>query len=182
MKKKTIKAIFTIAIIAGATSVAAANVPRTIFSPDPAYSIGNLLFADTLAMNESKSITVRANEPWNYTGIKAIEGQKYRFTVASPGWNNGLKETDADGYNDTGPYGNTRRHIDYKTMALVVEFHSQNANPITYTGRKILVGKGPREWKASVTGYMVAFGNDCLSCYADNSRVVTLTIKRIPAS
>lgn len=182
MKRITIKVAFTIAIIAGATSVVAANVPGTIFSPDPAYSMGNLIFADTLAMNESKSVTVRANEPYNYTGIKAIEGQKYRFTVASPGWNNGFKETDADGYNDTGPYASSRRHHDYKTMALVVELFSQDRNPAAYMGRKLLIGKGPREWKASVTGYMIALANDCLSCYADNTRVVTLTIKRIPAS
>jgi len=137
---------------------------------------------DTLTLNESKSITVRANEPYNYTGIKAIDGQRYRFSVGSPEWNNGLKETNAGGYNDTGPYANTRRHLDYKTMALVVEFFNSDRNPAAYSGKKILIGLGPREWTATTTGYMVALANDCLVCYADNSRVVTLTIKRISAS
>jgi hypothetical protein len=169
-------------ILVGAVSAIQASVPRTVFVEESAYSLGNFFFMDTLALNESKSITVRANEPYNYTGIKAIEGQRYRFTVASPAWNNGVKETDAGGYNDSGPYANTRRHLDYKTMALVVEFHSQNRNPVAYMGRKMLIGLGPREWTASVTGYMVALANDCLACYADNTRVVTLTIKRISAS
>ncbi len=181
MNKNILNTIFAALFLASASSMGAANVPHTIFASDPAYSMSNVLFADTLALNESKTFSVRANEPYNYTGIKAIEGHKYKFTVASPGWNNGLKETDAGGYNDTGPYANTRRHMDYKTMALVVEFHSSDRNPLAYIGRKMLIGLGPREWKASVTGYMVALANDCLPCYADNTRVVTLTIKRIPA-
>ncbi|MGQ0542258.1 MAG: hypothetical protein ACT4O9_10485 [Blastocatellia bacterium] len=181
MNKNILRTLLATVFIASAAAIGSANVPQTIFAPDPAYSTGNLIFADTLAMNESKTISVKANEPYNYTGIKAIEGQKYKFTVASPGWNNGFKETDADGYNDTGPYANTRRHTQYKTMALVVEFFSQDRNPLAYMNRKMLIGLGPREWKASVTGYMVALANDCMSCYADNSRVVTLTVKRIPA-
>lgn len=169
-------------VMAGAFSAVEARVPQTIFVDNSGSVLNNLILMDTLALNESRSMTVRANEPWNYTGIKAIEGQKYRFTVSSPGWNNGLKETDAGGYNDTGPYANTRRHLDYKTMALVIEFFSSDRNPAAYMQRKLLVGLGPREWKASLTGYMVALANDCLPCYVDNSRVVTLTIKRIPAS
>jgi hypothetical protein len=171
--------VFVASVSAFTTTIAAANVPQTIFAEG--NLLGSTIFADTLALNESKSFTVRANDPYNYTHIKAITGQRYRFTVASPAWNNGLKETDAGGYNDTGPYANTRRHLDYKTMALVVELHNSAENPLSYFGRKLLVGLGPREWTASVTGYMVAFANDCLPCYADNSRVVTLTIRRIPA-
>lgn len=173
--------IFSLLAALGAVTAVQARTPQTIFV-DQSNSLSNFIFMETLDLNESKSFTIRANEPYNYTGIKAIEGQKYRFTVSSPAWNNGLKETDAGGYNDTGPYANTRRHLDYKTMALVVEFFSSDRNPAAYMQRKLLVGMGPREWTASLTGYMVALANDCLVCYADNSRVVTLTIKRIPAS
>lgn len=166
-------------VVAGAFSAVEASVPHTIFVDNRGSALNNLIFMDTLALNQSKSFTVRANEPYNYTHIKAITGQRYKFTVSSPGWNNGLKETDAGGYNDSGPYGNTRRHLDYKTMALVVEIHGSDGNPLSYSGKKLLIGLGPREWTASATGYMVALANDCLPCYADNSRVVTLTIKRI---
>jgi hypothetical protein len=173
--------LLAVVFLTVATTASLANVPRTILSTDPANMLGNLLFADTLDLNESKSFTIKANEPYNFTHIKAVVGQKYRFTVASPAWNNGFKETDAGGYNSTEPYANTRRHLDYKMMALVVELHNSDENPLSYSGRKLLVGLGPREWTASVGGYMVAFANDCLPCYADNTRVVTLTIKRIAA-
>ena len=181
VKLFTLISMLVLLTIGSASTQVRAMIGENIFLNNNGHLTNNFIFFDTLALNESKSFTIRANEPYNYTHIKAINGQRYRFTVSSPAWNNGLKETDAGGYNDTGPYGNSRRHLDYKTMALVVELHDSDQNPLSYSGRKLLIGLGPREWTASVTGYMVAFANDCLACYVDNSRVVTLTIKRIAA-
>jgi hypothetical protein len=132
-----------------------------------------------LAVGETRTMTIRANEPYNYTHIRLVEGKKYKFTVGSPEWNNGLKLTDAGGYDDRGPYASMRRHLAYKSMALVGEIHAQDRNPLTWSGKKFLIGLGRDSYTAAATGYLVAFANDCLSCYVDNTRVVTLTVKRI---
>jgi len=142
--------------------------------------------ASNLAVNESKTVTVRANEPSNDSNIYLSKGQKYKFTVGSPAWNNGSKETDAGGYTCSGDYlCETRRHPDYKLMALVGEIHAPKtiAHPwdmgVIYTGYKFLIGLGRATYTVPVSGWLVTFANDCLACYVDNSRVVTLTVTRI---
>lgn len=164
--------LFVLSFAIGTTNLFAGEFN---FGATPIWS--NYL-ADTLSAGESKTVTVRANEPYNYTNIKLLEGKKYKFTVASPEWNNGTKVTTAAGYNSDASYANTRRHTDYKMMALVGEIFSQNNNPLAWTGKKFLIGAGRDSYTAAATGYLITFANDCLPCYADNSRVVTLTVKR----
>ncbi len=143
------------------------------------YEIGTPYFADDLDVGESKEVTIRANDPYNFTHIYLRKDKKYKFTIGSPAWNNGVKETDAGGYNSSAPYASTRRHTEYKMMALVGEIFSDDNNMIAYTGTKLLIGLGRASYTAPRSGYLVAFANDCLPCYVDNSRVVTLTVKRL---
>jgi hypothetical protein len=137
-------------------------------------------FADTLDVGESKTKTIHANERYNWTGVKLIEGQTYKFTVGSPEWNNNIKETNAEGYPDREniplPHG-PRRFPAYNWMALLGSLYTYQ-DKYSYTGKTIIIGLG-RTWKATKTGFMSGFANDCEECYGDNSRVVTLTIKRI---
>lgn len=77
-------------------------------------------------------MTVKAKEPYNYTGIYLRQGQKFGFSVASPEWNNGSRETTANGYEGT-LLDAARRHPDLKMMALVGEIFSRNNNPLAYT-------------------------------------------------
>lgn len=137
---------------------------------------------DTLALNASKSVTIRANEPYNWTGVKLVSGKVYKFTVGSPEWNNGVKETDAEGYPDlqNPPWNKLYgppRFQSYNWMALVGSLYTYQ-DKYSYTGTSLLIAKG-RTWRATKTGYLAAFANDCKDCYEDNSRVVTLTIKRV---
>jgi len=132
-----------------------------------------------LSVGESVTKTIHADDPYNYTHIYLRKDKKYKFTVDSPAWNNGIKETDAGGYTSYEPYAGTRRHTDYKMMALVGEIFSDDNNKFSYTGTKFLIGLGRASYTVSKSGYLVAFANDCLACYADNSRVVTLTVKRL---
>jgi hypothetical protein len=139
---------------------------------------------DALSLNESKTVTVYASKPFNKAGIKLVAGKKYRFTVASPEWNNGSRETTAAGYTDSNPY---KRWDEYKLMELIGEIYNDNGS---FTGTKFRIGMG-RDYTAAATGVLVTAANDCRVivfyfdsttvplCYVDNSRVVTLTVKRI---
>jgi hypothetical protein len=135
--------------------------------------------AETLSVGESKTVTVRAADRDTITHIYVQKDKIYKFTVASPGWNNGPIETTAAGYADTSPLAVFVRHKNYNTMALVGEIWSVDDAPNTYTGTAFLIGMG-RTWTASRSGFLAAIANDCptILCYSDNSRVVTLTIKR----
>jgi hypothetical protein len=127
-----------------------------------------------LKPGESKTVTVYANKAWNRTNIWVSEGMKYKFTVGSPEWNNGTKETTAAGYDSSSP----RRHPDAKLMELVADL-SLTEGGSAYTGMYVRIGMGRSSWTPPISGWLVAFANDCEPCYGDNSRVVTLTIKRI---
>ncbi|MGQ0542257.1 MAG: hypothetical protein ACT4O9_10480 [Blastocatellia bacterium] len=137
------------------------------------------VFAETLNVGESRTKTIRADLKFNWTGVKLINGQTYKFIVGSPEWNNGVKETDAEGYegNIVFPGTGERRYPNYRWMALVGALFTYD-DQYSYTGKSFLIAKG-RTWKATKTGVLAAFANDCAECYNDNSRVVTLTIKRV---
>jgi hypothetical protein len=134
------------------------------------------LLPGELEVGQSKTRSIKAKELYNYTGIYMRQGQKFEFSVASPAWNNGSRETTANGYEasilDAG-----RRHGDLKMMALVGEIFSQNNNPLAYTGTYFRIGTS-RTWTATKTGFLVALANDCMTCYGDNSRIVELTVRR----
>jgi hypothetical protein len=136
-------------------------------------------FAETLAVGESKTVTVHAADRDTMTHIFVQKDKTYKFTVGSPGWNNGPIETTAAGYPDSSPLAAFVRHKNYNTMALVGEIWSVDDSPNSYTNTSFLIGMG-RTWTASRSGFLVAIANDCptILCYSDNSRVVTLTIKR----
>jgi len=140
----------------------------------------NYLVDETLSVNESKTKTIYANKPYNWVSVKLIEGQTYKFTVGSPEWNNSIKQTTAEGYPDSqnppNPYG-PRRFPAYNWMELVGSLYTHQ-DKYSYTGKSFVIGMG-RTWKATKTGFVAAFANDCENCYEDNSRVVTLTIKRV---
>jgi hypothetical protein len=139
-------------------------------------------FADDLAVGESKTKTIYANKLYNWTSVKLIEGQTYKFSVGSPEWNNGVRQTTAEGYSDdANPLSLSpnykRRFPSYNWMALVGSLYTYQ-DKYSYTGKSFVIGMG-RTWKATKTGFVAAFANDCEGCYDDNSRVVTLTIKRV---
>lgn len=174
-KNNLVTKIAMLSVVMFAVGVSNLFAGELMFVPTPVWS--NYL-VDTLGEGDSKTVTIRANESHNYTDIRLVEGRKYKFTVASPEWNNGSKETTAAGYNTDAPYANMRRHPEYRMMELVGELFSQNGNPLAYTGKAFKIGMG-REYTAAVSGWLIAFANDCLPCYVDNSRVVTLTVKRL---
>jgi hypothetical protein len=167
--------------IAGSTERKGAVVLATVMLCTSS-SIG--LAQNALSLNESKTVTVYAKTPFNKSGIKLVAGKRYRFTVGSPEWNNGSRETTANGYNDSNPY---KRWDEYRLMELIGEIYNEDGS---FTGKHFRIGMG-REYTAASTGLLVTAANDCRvvlfyfpetavpACYVDNSRVVTLTVKRI---
>ena len=132
-----------------------------------------------LAVGQSKTMNIKANKAHNLTGIFMRNNQRFKFSVTSPGWNNGNRQTTAAGYNGSLADG-CRRHVDLRMMALVGEVFQQN-NALSYTGTHFGIGLS-QTWRATRSGFLVAFANDCLfplPFYGDNSGLVTLTVKRL---
>ncbi len=150
---------------------------NTMYPTECACSTLQTLHPNELEVGQSKTKNVKAKEAYNYMNIYIRQGQKFEFSTESPEWNNGDRETTANGYE-----GNVldigRRHADLKVMALVGEIFNENNNPLAYSGTYLRIGTS-RTWTATKTGFLVTFANDCLACYGDNSRIVTLTVKRI---
>lgn len=136
----------------------------------------NGLAPGELAVGQSRTVTIHANEVYNLTNIYMRSGQTFQFTTASPAWQNGSRNTDAGGYSSDSFFDNARRRP-VKMMALVGEIFAQNSpGPSAIDWYKLGLH---RTLTLDETGYLIAFANDCLLCYGDNSGVVTLTVKRI---
>lgn len=155
-----------------------AMVAALIVATYPGDGVSQVATPKSLMLQETRTATLEANRPYNFTGIRIEAGRDYQFTVASPAWNDGVLVTDAAGYTSAASTAQLRRHPDYKLMALVGEIFTSNSDPASSTGARFLIGLG-RSWKATHSGYLVAYANDCMVCYENNSRVVTLTVKRI---
>lgn len=104
------------------------------------------------------------------------QGQKFEFTTTSPGWKNGSTETNCNGY-PGGILDTARRHPDINVMALTGELFNGN-NTTSYSGRYFRIGCGKTTITMPQSGYLVNFANDTLGTYSDNSRIVTLTVRR----
>ena len=114
---KKMSMLFLALFLMGSTNLFARDFQ--IVSSEFNQSWTNHLFADTLEVNESKTKTIHANEPYNWTNVKLIDGQTYRFTVGSPAWNNAGVVTDAEGYSHHGIFAPPRRFPSHNWMALV---------------------------------------------------------------
>jgi hypothetical protein len=171
-----ISSLFVLWLVFGSASVwAGENFDiNSLFPLKNSYSeLDHFLRDGALKVGASKTVTVYANRANNHTGIYISLGMRFKFTVGSPEWNNGSKETTAAGYDSPSP----RRHPGAKLMELVADITATNGG--SYIGEYAHIGMGDSSWRAEGTGYLNAFANDCLPCYDDNSRVVTLTIKRL---
>jgi hypothetical protein len=65
-------------------------------------------------------------------------------------------------------------------MALVgALYQNNNQDQGHMQDTAFLIGTGRDSWKPLRSGWIAVYANDCWGCYGDNSRVVTLTVKRI---
>lgn len=135
-----------------------------------------------LEVNESRTFTIYANKTYNWinvgSGVDLFSGPKYRLTVGSREWNNGSRETTAAGYTDSLTLLKPR-FPQYKWMALVGALYTENKLDRGHIAdTQFLIGNGRDSWVPFRSGWIAVYANDCFGCYGDNSRVVTLTIKR----
>jgi hypothetical protein len=135
----------------------------------PVFSV----FPGELGVGQSVTVNISANNTHNLTGIFMRNSQTFRFTTASPEWNNGSRETNCNGY----PGSILDRHGDINEMALTGELFEQN-NSSRYTGHYFRIGFGTRTHTVTKTGFLICFANDIITAYGDNSRVVRLTVTR----
>lgn len=135
----------------------------------------SLLAVGELEIGEVRTKSIYANKEYNYTSAYLREGQKFEFTTESIEWNNGSRETTCNGY----PGGLTdilRRHNDLNMMVLTGEIFDKLTSD--YSGTYFKIGCS-KTYTATKSGFLVVFANDMLGFYGDNSRLVTLHIKRI---
>lgn len=150
------------------------NAINSMYPEDRTCTPLTVMMSGELNVGESKTLSVYANKEYNYTGVYMRDGQKFSFTTASPAWNNGSRETDCDGYTP-GPTDGLRRYGN-NMFAMIGEIFRQN-NKDNFTGKSVKIGCG-RTWTATASGYFMVFANDMFGGYGDNSRIVTLTIRR----
>lgn len=133
--------------------------------------------ASKLAVNETKSIVVKAGESFNHTTLFMSAGEQYQFTVGGTDkWKNGSTETTANGY-QPGILDAARRQGSYNMMTLVGEIF-RDLNNTSYTGTHFKIGTS-RTYTAAISGYLMCHANDVLIGYGDNTGLVTMTVKRL---
>lgn len=145
----------------------------------------NLIFKDEyqLALNQSRSITVQANQTHTFPLVYLVAGQKYSFTCSSSDtWANGFAPftitSNANGY-APGPLDVLRRNGAANMMALVGErFTHPNSNPLNFIGGSGFTIGTSKSYTAPGHGFLNLFANDIITGYGDNSGSITVTVKR----
>lgn len=141
----------------------------------------NLIFKDEclMALNETRTIVVRANRPHDFAGVFLVAGQRYSYSATGT-WKNGFfgPTSNANGYTP-GVLDSSRRNPS-NMMALIGERFKKNGGDalefINGSGFKIgtlLTQTAPGH------GFLKLFANDALLAYGDNTGQVTLTIRRV---
>ena len=147
---------------------------------------GNLIFKDEfqLALNEQRTITVRANQTHNFP-IYLVAGQRYTFSAGtSDTWSSGFapftRTTNANGF-APGPLDGGRRLSSANMLALVGErFTHRSSSPLNFIGGSGFNIGTSRTITASGHGFLNLYANDNLLAYGDNAGSIAVTVRRIP--
>lgn len=146
---------------------------------------GNLIFKDEyqLALNQSRTVTVQANQTHNLPTVYLVAGQKYTFTSGSADtWKNGIDPfsttVNANGYTP-GPIDALRRHPANMMRLIGERFTHPNSSPLNFIGGSGFSIGRTLTHTASGHGFLNLYANDIMGAYADNSGSIAVTIKRI---
>jgi len=145
----------------------------------------NLIFKDEyqLALNQSRTVTVQANQTHNFPAVYLVAGQKYTFTSGSSDtWQNGIAPfattVNANGYTP-GPIDALRRHPANMMRLIGERFTHPNSSALNFIGGSgFSIGRSLTH-TASGHGFLNLYANDVITAYADNSGSIAVTIKRI---
>lgn len=145
----------------------------------------NLIFKDEyqLALNQSRTVTVQANQTHNFPTVYLVAGQKYTFTSGSSDtWKNGIAPfsttVNANGYTP-GPMDALRRHPANMMRLIGERFTRPNSSPLHFIGGSGFSIGRTLTHTASGHGFLNLYANDVMGAYADNSGSIAVTIKRI---
>lgn len=128
-------------------------------------------------MSTPAEITVPASERWFHTGFRVAEGARYRITVpAGQIW--------TDWFVKNGPEGSTtllqkifRRQLRFPpTRDPRAEFFTLIGAIGESLDHAFLIGAGPCEFTAPLSGELVCFANDLWSAYWNNQGEMRLNI------
>ncbi|PAW65665.1 MAG: hypothetical protein B9S38_14850 [Verrucomicrobiia bacterium Tous-C4TDCM] len=146
---------------------------------------GNLIFKDEyqLALNQSRTVTVQANQTHNFPSVYLVAGQKYTFTSGSTDtWQNGIAPfattVNAIGYTP-GPIDALRRHPANMMRLIGERFTHPNGSALNFIGGSGFSIGRTLTHTASGHGFLNLYANDNILAYGDNSGSIAVTIKRI---
>lgn len=143
----------------------------------------NLIFRDEcqMAIGETRSFTIRANQVHNLPNVFLTSGQQYQYTTSGT-WRNGNTllspaATNANGYTP-GLTDFARRHSS-NMMCLVGERCARFGNGLSFLqGSQFRIGAS-NTLTAAGHGFLVLYANDMITGYGDNIGSITLTIRRL---
>jgi len=146
---------------------------------------GDLIFKDEfqLALNESRTFTVKANQTHNFPQVYLVAGQTYSFTSSSTDmWSNGIippfiTTTNANGYT-AGPADGLRR-FPTNMMRLVAERFARSGDVLSFISNSgFSVGTSSTGVTPGIRGFLCMYANDVITAYGDNSGQISVTIRR----
>lgn len=125
-----------------------------------------------LALNESKTCLIYAENEWNHTGVILVKGCLYSFeTEKGASWK--------DWFISTGPDGFTKWYLAWVAGMKRVPNQRWFALIGTYNKESpFLIGSGMKQLEAQRTGELVCFANDLKGFYWNNKGALTLKISR----
>lgn len=161
-----------------ATGLNKVQASEPVVAGDP-----NLIFRDEclLAVGQSRTFTVQANQVHRLPSVYLVAGQTYRFTTSGT-WRNGTSwfappATNANGYTP-GVTDFARRHSS-NMMCLVGERHSRFNDVLSFvSGSQLRIGAS-NTVSVGIRGFLCLYANDVLTGYFDNVGSITVTIQRI---
>ncbi|MBL8723574.1 MAG: hypothetical protein JNK49_05975 [Planctomycetes bacterium] len=160
------------------TGLTKVQASQPVVAGDP-----NLIFRDEclLAVGQSRTFTVQANQIHRLPSVYLVAGQTYRFTTSGT-WRNGTSvfapaATNANGYTP-GITDFARRHSS-NMMCLVGERHARWNDVLSFvSGSQFRIGAS-NTVTVGIRGFLCLYANDLLTGYLDNVGSITVTIERI---
>jgi hypothetical protein len=135
------------------------------------------LIVHEMGIGETRTVTVRAKEVYNFVNVYVRKDQRFEFSCnATDQWKNGSTESNANGY--AAGIGDLPRQGSYRMMAMVGELFRKNGDIGSFTGTHFSIGTS-RTWTAPASGFLNCFANDNMLFYGGNSGAITLTVRRV---
>jgi hypothetical protein len=134
-----------------------------------------------MAVGDQRTITVRARDRWNTTGIQVTAGQV--FTLSAKGtWTDLNIDSTPDGYEISSVPSALSRTVLRLGLPFLRCRKARYFCLIGSIGRsreaRVAIGSHFPDWKATADGELLCFANDVAVAYGNNEGSVSLEVRR----